>query len=507
MQQRAAGFQFAHRPIKTLPNMVNIFKTKIPKIFKITFLLSFLLAEFFGFGFLSGAVAAGCNYTINFQEANNYTTASPGQTLNFNVSVTEKGDQTCATSLNIDLTQSISAGNYSVQNNRSFGSDGRATAQFAYKVPDGYNKITIQAKAEVSGTIVTSSTPWVINISGASNFGSQSKITLDPQKQLYSDGDNIAIYANIDPSLYSQIKARGISSIYLNLLINNQGAFTGTTVVLDDLIQDGGAGYGQFIINQKNGFKDGTNSLTIELWQAGSQVKLGSVSTNVQVQGLSVGASGAPTIVFSPDRAAGANLTVTLQNPPSNFGSMVVNVNGRANSVPKTQTSYSLPISETQGFNMTGNNTVSVALLDTQGNTISSSPAGSPLVFQVGQAAGPGSGGAPTGPSTQGNSVSTLYNPLPEEDIVHAFLLVAQGLLGILGVLAVTFIIVGGFQMVIAAGNEEMLVKAKKTILWAVLGLLIALLSFSIIAIVQDILKTNIKPASSSFNIQPSNKA
>ena len=96
--------------------------------------------------------------------------------------------------------------------------------------------------------------------------------------------------------------------------------------------------------------------------------------------------------------------------------------------------------------------------------------------------------------ATTGNSPTTLYNPLPEQDLTHAFLVVAQGFLGIIGIWAVMFIIVGGFQMVTAAGNEEMYLKAKKTIVWAILGLLIALMSFSIIAIVEDILKTNIAP-------------
>jgi len=90
------------------------------------------------------------------------------------------------------------------------------------------------------------------------------------------------------------------------------------------------------------------------------------------------------------------------------------------------------------------------------------------------------------------NSGTTLFNPLPEGDLVHVFLLVAQGFLAILGILAVVFIVVGGFEMVIAAGNEEMYLKAKKTIIWAILGLVVATLSFSIIAIVEDFLGVTI---------------
>jgi intracellular septation protein A len=101
-----------------------------------------------------------------------------------------------------------------------------------------------------------------------------------------------------------------------------------------------------------------------------------------------------------------------------------------------------------------------------------------------------------------GNSGTSLFNPLPESDLVHVFLLVAQGFLAILGILAVVFIIVGGFQMVIASGNEEMYLKAKKTIIWAILGLVIATMSFSIIAIVEDFLQVNI-PAQTTTTTAP----
>jgi hypothetical protein len=101
-------------------------------------------------------------------------------------------------------------------------------------------------------------------------------------------------------------------------------------------------------------------------------------------------------------------------------------------------------------------------------------------------------------PAAAANSATTLFNPLPEGDLVHVFLLVAQGFLGILGILAVVFIVVGGFEMVVAAGNEEMYLKAKKTIVWAVLGLVVATLSFSIIAIVEDFLGVTIPTATST---------
>ena len=60
--------------------------------------------------------------------------------------------------------------------------------------------------------------------------------------------------------------------------------------------------------------------------------------------------------------------------------------------------------------------------------------------------------------------------------------------------------------MVISSGDEEAYTKAKKTITWAVLGLAVALLSFSIVAIVEDLLQVNIPPptTSSSSSSAPS---
>lgn len=61
-------------------------------------------------------------------------------------------------------------------------------------------------------------------------------------------------------------------------------------------------------------------------------------------------------------------------------------------------------------------------------------------------------------------------------------------LLLLVGSLAVVFLIVGGYRYVMAAGNEEAAESAKKTITHAILGLVIVILSFAIIAIISRIL-------------------
>lgn len=67
------------------------------------------------------------------------------------------------------------------------------------------------------------------------------------------------------------------------------------------------------------------------------------------------------------------------------------------------------------------------------------------------------------------------------------FLYIVKGFLGIIGVWGVLFVIIGGFRMITAAGNEEQYIAAKKTITWAILGVVVAVMSFSIIAIVQNL--------------------
>lgn len=68
------------------------------------------------------------------------------------------------------------------------------------------------------------------------------------------------------------------------------------------------------------------------------------------------------------------------------------------------------------------------------------------------------------------------------------------GFLAIAGVTSVIFIIVGGMQMHLAMGNEEAITKAKKTLLWAIFGLVIAILSVAIVQIVTTLPFTPQKP-------------
>jgi hypothetical protein len=54
-------------------------------------------------------------------------------------------------------------------------------------------------------------------------------------------------------------------------------------------------------------------------------------------------------------------------------------------------------------------------------------------------------------------------------------------LLYIIGILAVIMIIVGAFRYVVSAGNSASITAAKNTIMYAVIGLIVAILAFAIV--------------------------
>lgn len=90
-----------------------------------------------------------------------------------------------------------------------------------------------------------------------------------------------------------------------------------------------------------------------------------------------------------------------------------------------------------------------------------------------------------------------LYNPLPDNqlfcptaicDLTQLFVYIIGDILRLIPIFSVFFLIVGGYKMIMSQGNEEKLLNAKRTIYWAVVELIIALLSFSIVAIEKNFL-------------------
>ncbi len=85
--------------------------------------------------------------------------------------------------------------------------------------------------------------------------------------------------------------------------------------------------------------------------------------------------------------------------------------------------------------------------------------------------------------------IGDFFNPLEKNTLPELLATLLRILFMLIGMVAVVIIIISGFRMVMASGNETELTKAKQAITWAVVGLIVALMSFSIVAIVQRLIQ------------------
>lgn len=93
-----------------------------------------------------------------------------------------------------------------------------------------------------------------------------------------------------------------------------------------------------------------------------------------------------------------------------------------------------------------------------------------------------------------GNASSTpppaavpLENPLGAADVSSFTANVIQGVLGIVGVLALLYFVLGGLQWLTSQGNQDKVKRGRETLIWATFGL--AMIFFSYI-VVEYVLKT-----------------
>lgn len=82
----------------------------------------------------------------------------------------------------------------------------------------------------------------------------------------------------------------------------------------------------------------------------------------------------------------------------------------------------------------------------------------------------------------------SLYNPLGTTSLTAVVDKIINFLLQIGIPVAVVMVLVGGFQMIVSAGNPDKVSSGKKTILYAAIGLVVLLAAKSIIVIIENIL-------------------
>ncbi|MBP7843084.1 hypothetical protein KA017_03710 [Candidatus Woesebacteria bacterium] len=84
--------------------------------------------------------------------------------------------------------------------------------------------------------------------------------------------------------------------------------------------------------------------------------------------------------------------------------------------------------------------------------------------------------------------LGSIFNPLTVWSVPELITSIIRVLFALISIAAIVLIIISGFRMVLASGNEEQLTKAKKAITWAIIGLIVSLLSFSIVSIIQNLI-------------------
>jgi heme O synthase-like polyprenyltransferase len=83
-------------------------------------------------------------------------------------------------------------------------------------------------------------------------------------------------------------------------------------------------------------------------------------------------------------------------------------------------------------------------------------------------------------------------NPIRGGDLGGVLSGIVNALLIFAAAVAVLFLIIGGFRYVVSTGNPDQVESAKKTILYAILGLIIIFVAYVLVSLLQDWL--NVKP-------------
>ena len=90
---------------------------------------------------------------------------------------------------------------------------------------------------------------------------------------------------------------------------------------------------------------------------------------------------------------------------------------------------------------------------------------------------------------TKDSTSNRICNPLPENDLMTLVLTLLKYFMGIIGIIAVVVIVIAGFQLVVSQGDPTAVKSARSSITNAIIGLVVAMLAYSIVAIIEGILK------------------
>jgi len=71
------------------------------------------------------------------------------------------------------------------------------------------------------------------------------------------------------------------------------------------------------------------------------------------------------------------------------------------------------------------------------------------------------------------------------------FRFIIEGLLALVGLISILFIIIGGYQYIVSRGDEEMAAAGKKTLSNAIIGLVIVIVSYTLVVVTYRALSGN----------------
>lgn len=98
----------------------------------------------------------------------------------------------------------------------------------------------------------------------------------------------------------------------------------------------------------------------------------------------------------------------------------------------------------------------------------------------------------PVAKAQENGSRYRLPNPLGIDTVPLLANRVINGILGVVGAVALLYIVWGGVQWMTSQGNSDKIQKGKDTIVWGILGLVMIFSSYVIITFVMNILGDNI---------------
>ena len=81
-----------------------------------------------------------------------------------------------------------------------------------------------------------------------------------------------------------------------------------------------------------------------------------------------------------------------------------------------------------------------------------------------------------------------ICNPLTSDKFEDLAAKVGEFLLDVGIVIAVLMVVVGGLQIMTAAGKSEQVTTGRKTIMWALIGLVVLLVAQGLVSLIKDIL-------------------